>query len=96
MAINLRKEAYHKEQSSENTAQAPPIREVFPTYDDTPYNMGNVGEDGEIYPVREIYPKPPPINIVTEEETAVEAPEENLPCTTKRKRYAKKQLSSVR
>lgn len=57
MAIDLHKEEYHKEQSSENDKQAPPIREVFPTYNEPPYTGGIVGEDGEIYPVREMYPK---------------------------------------
>lgn len=82
MAINLNKDAYPNRQGQTPPAaeEAPPIREVFPTYNDPPYQNKNVSVDGEIYPVREIYPKPPPqINIRPEEETAVEKPAENPP-----------------
>lgn len=91
MAINLRKEAYHKEQSADSTEKPGTVREVFPTYNGPPYIGGNIGEDGEIYPVKEIYPQAPPkINIRTEEETAVEAPAENLPTAPRTKRNPKK------
>ncbi len=60
MAINLNKEEYQKnsEPTPDNVTESRPIREVFPTYNDPPYSNGTIGEDGEIYPVREIYPQP--------------------------------------
>lgn len=59
MAINLNKEAYqnNSEPTPDNVTENRPIREVFPTYNDPPYNNGTIGEDGEIYPSREIYPQ---------------------------------------
>ncbi|MGN0696205.1 MAG: DUF4097 family beta strand repeat-containing protein [Oscillospiraceae bacterium] len=94
MAINLNKDAYPKRQGQTPPAaeETPPIREVFPTYNDTPCRNGDIAEDGEIYPVREIYPKPPPqIKIRPEEETAVEKPAANPPTAPpkakKRRKY---------
>ena len=95
MAINLNKEAYPKRQGQiPPAAEEPaPIREVFPTYNDTPYRSGDIAEDGEIYPVREIYPKPPPqINIRTEEETAVKAPAENAPTAPPKAKKRRKNI----
>ncbi|MGN1416831.1 MAG: hypothetical protein ACI4XF_08310 [Oscillospiraceae bacterium] len=48
MAISLKKE------EPSDSGETPSIREVFPTHNDPPYTNGAVGEDGEIYPVREI------------------------------------------
>lgn len=95
MAINLNKGAYPKRQGQiPPAAEEPaPIREVFPTYNDTPYRSGDIAEDGEIYPVREIYPQPPPqINIRTKEETAVKAPAENIPTAPPRAKKRRKNI----
>ncbi|MGN0696203.1 MAG: hypothetical protein ACI4J5_05500 [Oscillospiraceae bacterium] len=56
MAIDLKKEEYPNIQGQ--TEEPRPIREVFPTHNDPPYANGTIGEDGEIYPSREIYPQP--------------------------------------
>ncbi|MGN0696204.1 MAG: DUF4097 family beta strand repeat-containing protein [Oscillospiraceae bacterium] len=89
MAINLHKEAYPDRQGQ--TEKNAPIREVFPTYNDTPCMNGTVGEDGEIYPVREIHPTAPPqVNIHTAEETTVEKPAENPIAAPRKKRIRKR------
>lgn len=51
MAISLKKE------EPSDIGETCPIREVFPNHNDPPYTNGTVGEDGEIYPSREIYPQ---------------------------------------
>lgn len=95
MAINLNKDAYqnNSEQTPDNAAENRPIREVFPTYNDPPYSNGTIGEDGEIYPVREIYPQPPPqINIRPEEDTAANAPAQAPPTAPKVRKSRKRHV----
>ncbi|MGN1416829.1 MAG: hypothetical protein ACI4XF_08300 [Oscillospiraceae bacterium] len=89
MAINLNKDAYPNRQGQ--TSETPPIREVFPTYSDTPNINGRMSEDGEIYPVREIYPQPPPQTVI-EEETAAQAPAENPPISPPKRKSRRKNI----